>query len=144
MAEAKTNLGRMEEKAEQMFGGPRPFGMVDHSMLEMTDTNRWIFDKRQSELSLAWLMLHDALVSADNRTPRYKKVQNSQTGEWHSERIIVDNWRWMLEIDYRIRTNQLTIGAFSRFQHLRQTASMFPIAHEDEQPSFWDRLFGRG
>jgi hypothetical protein len=139
-----TGLERMEHKLEQMWGGAKPFGMGDKSMLEMDDVNRWTFDKRQSELLIAWRMLHDALVAADNRVPRFKRVKDSQTGEWKSERVWVDNFKWMMDLDYWVKTNQLSIEQNARIMHLRWTQAQSAIAHEEHELGFFDRLLGRG
>lgn len=139
----KTGLEVQEEQVNNVtFGKPVGIGSVDKSMLEMTDTNRLVFDSRQSELQLACNYLYRSLVAWDNRIPEHKRVQDSQTGNWHTERITVDNWRWLNEFDRIVRTNQLTIKGYSRAQHLRQQASQAAIAVEEEQTSFWQRLFG--
>jgi len=140
----KTGLEKQEDEVKGViFGNPASINGADKSMLEMTETNRLIFDSRQSELQLALNLLHRALVAADNRQPVVKRVKDSQSGEWRTERVSVDNWKWLTEFDHIIRTNQLTIKGYSRAQHLRQSASLAPIAVEEEQTGFWQRLFGR-
>ena len=141
----KTGLEKMEETASVMFGNPTALnGAADKSMLEMTDTNRWVFDSNQSELLLAIDLLHKALISVDNRRPSYRRTLDEQTGKWSSHVVQVDNWAWLDGIVYGVKTNQLTIKAFSRFQHLKQTAAMSNIVEVDEPRSFWARLFGGG
>lgn len=129
-----TSLERMEKQAELTFGGAKPFGgMVDHVMLEMSDTNKWTHSEAQSNLGIGLSLLHDALVATDNRKPRYRPVKDSQSGEWRSERVIVDNWRWLTRIDYWVKTNQLTFGAFSREQFLKQAAASSLLAPGEGQ-----------
>lgn len=140
----KTYLENQEDEIKGViFGKPEGLGSVDKSMLEMTPTNRLVFDSRQSELQIACLLLHEALVKTDNRRQKYKRVQDSQTGEWHTERLIVDNWKWLLDFDFKVMSNQLTIKGYSRSQHLRQNAQQEPVTVEDEQQGFWERLFSR-
>lgn len=140
----KTPLEMQEEKLIPMFGGPGGMGMADKSMLEMSDTNRWVFDSQQSELLIAWRLLHDALVAYDNRKPAQIQQKDPQTGQIHTKTIVVDNWRWMLNLEYLVKTNQLTIGAFSRMQHLRQIVNMTGITGEEEESGNWlQRFFGR-
>jgi len=135
----RTSLEMQEEKLAPMFGGAQSIGLGDSKMLEMSDTNRWIYSAEQSELMIAWRMMHDALVAHDNRTPEYRRYHDEQTGQWQTRRITVDNWKWMLDIEYLVKTNQLTIGAFSRFQHLRQIANMTGIVETAEKN---EGLFG--
>lgn len=141
----ETALERMEKQAELTFGGPKAAfgGMVDKSMLEMNDTNRWLFDANQSKLEIACCYLHQAVVNADNRKPRYKAVKDNQ-GQWKNERVQVDNWSWIKHLDYHVRMNQLTIGDHSRLQHLRQLVAAANIAPPDSEQGFFSRLFNRG
>jgi hypothetical protein len=130
-----TALERMEKQAELTFGGPKPFGgMVDHVLLEMNDTNKWVHSEEQSNLGIGVQLLHDALVATDNRKPRYKNVKDAHTGEWHAERVLVDNWRWLSRLDYLVKTNQLTIGAFSREQFLKQAIAQSLMAPAQGEP----------
>jgi hypothetical protein len=139
----KTGLEHQEDEVKAMiFGNPTGINAFDKSMLEISETNRLIFDARQSELQLALNLLYRALVNTDNRHPSWRKVKDSQTGEWRTERENIDNWKWLTEFDRIIRTNQLTIKGYSRAQHLRQSASQAAIAVEEEQAGFWQRLFG--
>lgn len=140
----KTALEHQEDEVKNLlFGKPSSLSGIDKSMLEMSETNRLVYDSRQSELQLSCKLLHRALVATDNRKPIYKKVQESQTGKWRTEKIIVDNWKWLDLFNHDVMTNQLTIKGYSRAQHLRQQANQTPIAVEEEQRSFWERLFGR-
>lgn len=139
----KTGLEQQEDQVNNLiFGNPTSVGAVDKSMLEMTETNRLIINARQSELQIACNLLHAALKAEENKKPGYKRVKDSQ-GNWRTERIIHDHWKWLSDLDRVVRTNQLTIKGFSRAQHLRQAANMVAIAVEEEQQGFWQRLFGR-
>lgn len=144
MAE-KTGLEQQEDEIKPLvFGNPTSLsGVVDKSMLEMTETNRLVFDSRQSELQIACDLIYSALVATDNRRPRYKRVQDSATGKWRTEVKTADCWKWIKDFNHRVMTNQLTIKGYSRAQHLRQQASQIAVAVEEEQVGFWERLFGR-
>jgi len=139
----KTALELQEEKLAPMFGGPQGLNAADKSMLEISDTNRWVFDSEQSELLIALQMLHDALVAHDNRNPETIHIQDPHTGQWVTRKLSIDHWKWIIDIIYLVKTNQLTIDAFSRMQHLRQAVSMAGITEgEPERPGFFSRLFG--
>jgi hypothetical protein len=143
MMTEKTGLEKQEEEVSNLiFGKPTSIGATDKSMLEMTDTNRLIINARQSELQIACNLLHASLYAEENKKPEYKRVRDSQ-GQWKTERAYHDHWKWLQDFDHIVRTNQLTIKGFSRAQHLRQQASMSAIAVEEEQQSFWQRLFGK-
>lgn len=140
----KTGLERQEEDINLLFGNPQGLGMGDKSMLEMTDTNRLVIDSNQSSKQIAVEMLHKALVEIDNfAMPTYKRMKDEQTGEYYMVLEIVDNWAWLKDLKYAVQTNQLTIRGYSRSQHLRQSASMTPVAPEEEQQNIFQRLFGR-
>lgn len=141
----ETALDIMEKKAAQVFGGPQMLGggMIDKSMLEMSDTNRLVFDKNQSQLQIGVKMLHTALVLADNRKTRFRAVKDSE-GKYHNEAYIVDNWKWLLSDDFQVMANQLTVTGYSRSQHLKQIASMSPVNNTEGGDSLWARLTGRG
>ena len=140
----KTGLEHQEDELKPLiFGNPSSLSGVDKSMLEMTETNRLVYDNRQSELQIACDLIYNALVATDNRIPIYVKKQDSQTGEWRTERKIIDNWQWLKNFNHHVMTNQLTIKGYSRAQHLRQQASQVAVAVEEEQQGFWERLFSR-
>jgi len=139
----KTDLEKQEEEVGVLYGNPKGLGAVDKSMLEISDTNRLVFDSRQSELQIALKLLHSALYAADNKKPERQKIKNESTGEWKTETVRVDNWKWLSELNRMVETNQLTIRGYSRSQHLRQAAALVGVAVEDEPESFWNRLFGR-
>lgn len=139
----KTALELQEEKLVPMFGGAQGLNANDMSMLQISDTNRWVYDSNQSELLIALQMMHDALVAHDNRNPEKIKLQDPNTGQWVTRSVSVDNWKWITNITYLVKTNQLTIDAFSRMQHLRQSVNMTGINEpEPEKPGFFARLLG--
>lgn len=139
----KTGLEHQEDEVKGLiFGNPAGIGGVDKSMLEMTPTNRLVIDCRQSELQLTCNLLHAALVATDNRRAKLERIQDSQTGQWHTVRKKVDHWLWLKEFNHQVQTNQLTIRGYSRAQHLRQQASQVAVAVEEEQRNWLQRLFG--
>lgn len=143
MAGDKTGLEVQEEQVNNViFGKPTGIGAGDKSMLEMTETNRLVINSRQSELQIGVSLLHAALFTEDNIKPEYKRVKDSE-GNWTTERVYTDNWKWLLDLDHMIRTNQLTIRGYSRSQHLRQSAQMLPVSPEEEQEGFWQRIMGK-
>lgn len=141
MAE-KTGLESQEEEVRKvLFGNPGSIGGVDKSMLEMTSTNKLVFDSRQSELHLAARLLHQALVLTENRQAAYKKVKDPQTGQWSTRREYTDSWRWLKDFIPWVMENQLTIKGYSRSQHLRQASVQMGVANENEpQPGFFERI----
>lgn len=139
----KTGLEKQEDEVKGViFGNPGSFNATDKSMLEMTDTNRLVYDNRQSSLQIALKMAHTALVATDNRKRTTRRVKDSQTDQWRTETVIRDNWGWLLNVDNLVMTNQLTIKGYSRAQHLRQSAQQAAVTVEEEQLGFWQRLFG--
>lgn len=134
----------MEEDSGAVFGKPSGIGATDKTMLEMTDTNRLVFDSYQSELIIALELLYDALVARDNIYPHSRKIQDYE-GRWTTEYYEVDNWKWIKRIIYNVKTNQLTIKGYSRNQHLRQAAAAANILTEPERDAnFLQRMFGIG
>jgi len=142
----QTGLEKQEAQVEKtLFGNPTGLNSSDKSMLEMSDTNRLIYSARQSQLELGVVLLHGALVAHDNRKPEYKIVTDPQTGDRYKVPKIKDHWQWLKDIDYLVRTNQLTIKGYSRAQYLRQSAPMAGIAEGEElaNPGILERFFGR-
>jgi hypothetical protein len=122
MAGGSTALERMEEKAELMFGGAKPFGggMVDKSMLMTEDSNRWTVSVEQAQYEIIVKLGHDLLMMWDNMVePRHRPVKD-QNDQWHEEYYTVDNFQPLLELIYQVRTGQNTLADHTRQQHLRQ------------------------
>jgi len=137
MSDGVTALERMEKQAELTFGGPKPLGggMVDHILLEMSDTNKWIHSEEQSNLRIGVIMLHDILVMTDNaRNPVFRNVKDQKTGEFKAERVYVDNWSWILKFNDLVMTNQLTYGGYSRQQFMEQARAQSLLARAESEP----------
>jgi hypothetical protein len=143
MAEQQTYV-EQQEAIQSALGNAVPAGEVDKSMLEIWETNQLWASDRQVQLAQAWRLLHDALVKRDNLKPVYEDVLDKRTGEIRRVRVVTDNWSWMLDFDYGIRTKQLTRGGYSRQQHLGvATATVLSMqAQQQQNKGFWGRLFG--
>lgn len=138
MAE-KTGLEFQEQEQDHvLFGNPTGVNSTDKSMLEMTETNRLIFNSEQSALQLAINLIHEGLKAADNRTLKYERVRDSDTGGFRMVISQVDHWAWLKKLDQGVRANQLVIRGYSRQQHLRQHTASISIGLEDEQRSIFD------
>lgn len=141
----KTTLETLEDKAVPLFGELHGTGSIDKSMLELSDTNRLTISPDQSQLLIAWNLLHNTLAAFENLTmPKTERVYDPDTGRWHTAAVRVDSWAWMVDFDFGIKSNQLTLGGYSRLQHLRQNAQMVPLSEGDDPPGFWQRFFGGG
>lgn len=122
---AQTTVDKLREQYGLVYGEMKQIGAVDHSMLEMSDTNRYVYGAWQSELMVALLETHDALVRYDNVEKHFNLgPMDPQTRKRPRVEVIEDNWTWILDLIYLIKTQQLTIEAFSRMQHLHLAAAM--------------------
>lgn len=142
MANDQTQLEKLETEVDDvMFGKVHGLGTMDKSMLERSPTNKLVWDARQSELHIASRLLYNALTAIDNVKPGYERVQDEQTGKWHTRPLKHDYWTWLLEIEKHVFDNQLTVRGYSRSQHLRQNANSAGLSEVDEKPGFFERLF---
>lgn len=148
----------LEKQENAVFGNGSPIGgTVDHVLLDgaTINTNKVTAGARQSELRIAWLMFHDALVARDNVLDKdglgindhIKHYREEPDGDPKAHRTIrvyfkIDYWAWMIPvIDDKVITHQLTLWGYSREQFLKHSADIASVNQRQiEGGGMWQQL----